>query len=547
VFSKKNHHPKKPFTEEEKQQKTFLKCQRKETLINNTACKICMEKEPLVLIIRDGWGYREEKEKNALKEVPTPNTDALMQNYPNTLLSASGEAVGLPPGYQGNSEVGHITIGSGRVLMQSLSRINKTISNGSFFNNESFKAAINHAKERRKSLHLIGLMQKEGVHSHLDHLFALLDLCKELECHNVKLHIITDGRDAPVTKSELYIKEVKEKIKTLGFGEIVSLSGRYYAMDRDNRWERTQKFYDTVMYARGNNIFTEVEEEILRCHSENETDEFIKPRIKEGYQGVEEEDSIIFFNFRTDRPRQFTRAVVEEEFKEFPRKNIKTCYVAMTKFYSPMNARIAFEDQNMQNILGELISKNNLKQLRISETEKYAHVTFFFNAEREEPYDGEERILIPSPKVATYDLKPEMSAEEITNNIIKELEKDKFDVIITNIVNGDMVGHTGITEACHKAVTTVDACLGRIVKATLEKKGTLLICADHGNIEDQTDEWRTSHTINKIPFILVSSKEALRHTKLKEKRGLQDIAPTILELLNIPKPSEMSGESLINK
>lgn len=504
-----------------------------------------MAKKPLVLIIRDGWGYREDAENNALKEAGTPYADELMATYPHTLLSASGEAVGLPEGYQGNSEVGHITIGSGRIIMQSLARINKSIREGTFFEIPAFLDVIAHCREKGTTLHLMGLIQREGVHAHLDHLFALLDLCDKQGFHDVKIHAITDGRDAPVMLSVKYLAELDDKLTTLGFGEVVSVSGRYYAMDRDKRWERTRLFYDAVVHAQAESTFEHALEQVRACHAARETDEFIKPRVKKGFTGIKQDDGIIFFNFRTDRPRQFTQAMMEDSFDGFSRVRVPVTFVAMTRFYSPMNASIAFGDQDTAHILGELISEAGLTQLRISETEKYAHVTFFFNAEREEPYPGEKRILIPSPKVATYDLQPEMSTVEITRQLVAALDEDAFDVIITNIVNGDMVGHTGITDACHAAVKTVDASVKNIVDATIAHGGTALVFADHGNIEDQTPSWRTSHTLNKVPCMLISADDALKHVSLKHGKGLQDIAPTALDILGLPKPAEMTGESLI--
>ena len=505
-----------------------------------------MAKQPLIILIRDGWGYRAAKDHNAVVEAGTLYTQKLKEDYPSTLLDASGEAVGLPKGYMGNSEVGHITIGSGRIILQSLEKINHSIKDKSFFSNESFLAAITNAKEKGTSLHLIGLVQKEGVHSHLNHLFALLDLCKQESFSDVKIHAITDGRDAPVTLSESYINELELRLKKLGFGEVVTVNGRYFAMDRDKRWDRTQKAYDAIVLGKSEEeAFSDVKSLLKKCHEQEETDEFIKPRIKKGYSGFREDDSVVFFNFRTDRPRQLTQAIVEVEFDGFKRKKINVCYVAMTKYYNPMNALIAFSDEVVSNTLGEIISNNGLSQLRISETEKYAHVTFFFNAEREEPYKGEERILIPSPKVSTYDLSPEMKAQEITDKLLEQVDKDSFDVYVVNLVNGDMVGHTGVHDACIKAVRSVDGCVEQIVEKALEKEGTVLIFADHGNIEDQTDKWRTSHTTNKVPFILVNDK--LKRIKLHEGRGLQDIAPTVLSLLEVQQPLEMTGQNILRK
>jgi 2,3-bisphosphoglycerate-independent phosphoglycerate mutase len=504
-----------------------------------------MAKRPLVLLIRDGWGYRLEKQDNALIEQGTPRTDALMSRFPHTILGACGDDVGLPDGYMGNSEVGHITIGSGRILMQSLARINKAIKDKTFFANPAFLDVIGHCKEKGTTLHLVGLLQREGVHSHLEHLFALLDLCKEQGFQEVKVHVITDGRDAPVHQSLVYLQELLEKLDALGFGEIASLSGRYYTMDRDKRWERTKLAYDALVEGRAP-TFTHTLDEVKTAHAAGETDEFLKPRVREGYAGFQPQDGVIFFNFRTDRPRQFTQAAVEDSFAGFQRVKKPLRYAGMTQFYRPMAALVAFGDQDTSHTLGEIVSAAGLRQLRISETEKYAHVTFFFNAEREEPYPGEERILIPSPKVATYDLQPEMSAQQVTDRLVEELKKGSFEVIITNIVNGDMVGHTGVKAACHVAVKVVDECVGRIVEETLARGGSALVFADHGNIEDKSAQWQTSHTMNKVPCFLASADPRFAHVHLAEG-GLQDIAPTALDILGLPKPAEMTGKSLIRK
>ena len=499
-----------------------------------------------ILIIRDGWGYRKDKTNNAISETPTPNTDRLMSTYPNTLLDASGNAVGLPKGYQGNSEVGHMTLGSGRIIFQSLSRISKSIESKEFFKIQEFNDAIENAKKHNSSIHLIGLLQKEGVHAHIDHLLALLDLCKEKDFKNIKIHIITDGRDSPTTDSLRNLETLDQKLEKLGFGEIVSISGRFYTMDRDERWDRTKKAYDCIVNAKTElETFSNPKEQIITCHKENETDEFIIPRIKENYEGIKENDSVIFFNFRTDRTRQLTKAIIEKDFSGWERKPLNVFFVAMTEFYTPMNGHVAFKKENPDNLLGEVIANNNMSQLRISETEKYAHVTFFFNGQKEKPCKNEERILIHSPKVETYDLKPEMSVYEISDRLIKEIKKEKYEFILINLVNGDMVGHTGIIEAIEKAISAVDDNIGKIVETALEHDYSLLVCADHGNAEDQTTEWRTSHTTNKIPLILISNDENLKSVSLKENKGLQDIAPTVLSLLDIKIPTEMTGENII--
>ena len=504
-------------------------------------------KHKVILIIRDGWGDRKSHDHNAIYEASTPNTDRLMNEYPNVLITTNGKEVGLPEGYQGNSEVGHMTIGSGRVIFQSLARINKSIKDQDFFKISEFIEAIENCKKNKSHLHLIGLLQVEGVHAHIDHLFALLDLCKKQNFKDVYVHVITDGRDAPVTDSLKHVKKLLDKFKEIGFGKIATLSGRYYTMDRDKRWDRTKKSYDCIVNGAAHEEFDDIIKQIKVCHGNNETDEFIMPRKSSGYEGVKKEDSFIFYNFRTDRPRQLTMAIVEKEFEGWERKPIDVFYVTMTQYYNPMNAKSAFKDQSFDNLLGEVVSKTGLKQLRISETEKYAHVTFFFNGQIEEPNKGEERELIKSPRVATYDLKPEMGVYEITDKLIDKIKTNEYGFIVTNLVNGDMVGHTGIKKAIHKAVKAVDECVGKIVETGIENDYTLLIFADHGNAEDQTAKWRTSHTVNKVPFVLVSGDSSLKNVILKAHMGLKDIAPTALELLGIEKPQEMTGESLIEK
>ncbi len=505
-----------------------------------------MQKKVL-MIIRDGWGYREECTDNAICQAPTPNSDRYMKEFPNTLLAASGEAVGVPKGYQGNSEVGHMTIGAGRVIFQSLVRINKAIEQGDFFSNKAFTAAIENCRKNNSRLHLAGLLQTQGVHSHIDHLFALLDLCAKQDFHNVVIHAITDGRDAPVTESEQHISALKEKLASLGFGTIATVSGRFYTMDRDQRWDRTKKAYDCIVNAECEERFTDALELVKECHAAGEMDEFIVPRAAEGYDGIHSGDSFIFFNFRTDRTRQLTRAMIDKDFPGWERKPLDILFVAMTQFYAGMNALVAFEEQELKNLLGEIISRKGLKQLRISETEKYAHVTFFFNGQREEPFEGEERILINSPKVKTYDLKPEMSVFEIRDRLVQEIRSGKYEFIVTNLVNGDMVGHTGIPEAIRKAVSAVDQALGDLVDAGLENGYEIMVLADHGNAEDQTPEWRTSHTTNPVPFILISADSELRSVKLLSNRGLADVAPTVLNIMGMEKPADMTGTTLIDR
>ncbi|HII29449.1 2,3-bisphosphoglycerate-independent phosphoglycerate mutase [Candidatus Woesearchaeota archaeon CG08_land_8_20_14_0_20_47_9] len=497
--------------------------------------------KPVVLVIRDGWGYRREKKDNFIAQAKTPYADRLMKEYPNTLLDAAGEAAGLPKGYQGNSEVGHMTIGAGRIILQSLTRINKAIETGEFFRNKYLLEAIDNCKSLKSELHITGLLQEEGVHSHNAHLYALLELCKKESLSDAYIHVITDGRDAPPTHGVNYMRDLLKKIRSLGVGRIATVSGRYYAMDRDKRWERTKKAYDCIVRGEADE-FDDPVRLLEDCYKKNETDEFITPRKAIGYPGLKDGDSFIFYNFRTDRPRQLTQAVVEKGFDGFERGPMNVYFVAMTQYYKPMNAYVAFEEQPTKNLLGEVIARAGLRQLRISETEKYAHVTFFFNGQGEEPNKNEDRILISSPKVATYDLKPEMSAFEIADRLVQEIDKNKYDFIVVNLVNGDMVGHTGVREACIKAAEAVDRCVEKITEKILEKDGVALIFADHGNLEDKTPAFKTSHTMNKVPFILVSDDKKLKNARLREGKGLLDIAPTVLKLFGIKKPAEMSGE-----
>lgn len=502
------------------------------------------KKRKVILVIRDGWGYNPNKEGNFILEAGTPATDELMQKYPNTLIKASGEAVGLPEGYQGNSEIGHMTIGAGRIIWQAFPRINKSIESGDFFANKEILFAIENCKKNNSSLHIMGLLQTEAVHSHIDHLFALLEFCKKENFHNVFVHVFTDGRDAPQTAGIEKVKILQEKLDNLGFGKIATVSGRYFAMDRDKRWDRTKKAYDCIVGGIANQA-ENVLDEIKNRYANNETDEFIVPFKIGNYQGVKENDSIIFFNFRTDRTRQLTQAIIEKDFQGWQRNLIKVTFVCMTKYYAPMNAKVIFDDQKLDNLLCDVIAKNNLKQLRISETEKYAHVTFFFNGQKEEPSLAEDRIMISSPKVETYDLKPEMSVYEVTEKLVQEINSEKYNFIVTNLVNCDMVGHTANKEAILKAIKSVDECVGKITQAGLANNYDLLIFADHGNAENKSGEFSTSHTKNPVPLIFVSSD--FNGAKLVDDGGLADIAPTVLELMGIEKPAEMTGTSLVEK
>ncbi len=505
---------------------------------------------PVMLIILDGFGIGKEYEGNAVKLAKTPNIDRLFKEYPNTTLEASGLAVGLPEGQMGNSEVGHLNIGSGRIIYQDLTKIFKSIKDGDFFQKEEFLEAIENAKKNNSKIHLIGLVSSGGVHSHNTHLYALLELMKKENFYNVYIHAILDGRDVSPTAGKEDIKELMMKIDEIGVGKIATVSGRYYAMDRDKRWDRTKLAYDVFTLGKGNESNDPIMA-IEKSYGQDVLDEFIIPTvIKENDKPiatVDNNDSIIFFNFRPDRARQITRAFVDENFEGFEReKKVKTFYVTMTEYDKTIeNVKVAYSDDAPINTLGEYISNKGLSQLRIAETEKYAHVTFFFNGGIEEPYKNEDRVLIPSPKVATYDLQPEMSAVEVKNEVLNRLNMDKYDLIILNFANPDMVGHTGVVPATVKAIETVDSSLGEIIPLLLEKGGKALITADHGNAEMLLNEDGspvTSHTSNRVPLILVGDK----NTELQEGI-LADLAPTLLELLGLDKPEEMTGKSLIKR
>lgn len=502
-------------------------------------------------MILDGWGLNPEKKANAILNANTPNYDKLMKEFPNTTLKGSGLAVGLPEGQMGNSEVGHLNIGAGRIVYQDFTRVSQDIKSGGFFNNPAMVWAMDNALKSNKALHLMGLLSDGGVHSHIDHLKALLDMAKQKNLHKVYLHAFLDGRDVPPANAKKYIEEIEEYMKIIGVGKIATISGRYYAMDRDKRWDRTEKAYNAIVFGEGLKS-SSAAEALEQSYERKETDEFVMPTVvidehSEPVATVEPRDSIIFFNFRPDRARQLTYAFCNEEFDGFSRKKgyFPVHYVCLTEYDATVkNAKIAYGPESLDNILAEALSAAGLKQLRIAETEKYAHVTFFFNGGVEKAYPGEERILISSPKVATYDLKPEMSAYEVADKVIEKIREDIYDVIILNFANPDMVGHTGVYEAAVKAIEAVDECIGKVVKCIEEKGGTLLLTADHGNAEQmldyETGEPHTAHTCNLVPFILVSDKPY----KLRAGK-LADIAPTILELINLEKPKEMTGESLL--
>lgn len=509
-------------------------------------------KKPLVLVILDGWGLSSRVEGNAMARANIPNFKRFQSDYPHCTLTCSGEEVGLPEGQMGNSEVGHLNIGAGRVVYQELTRISRAVRDGSFFENEVLLDAVKHAKMNNKSLHLMGLLSDGGVHSHIHHLLALLDLAAGQHLRKVFVHAFLDGRDVPPVSAREYFESLRQKLNELGF-VVATVMGRYYAMDRDRRWDRTERAYNAMVFGEGVQAGDPMEA-IDLGYGRGETDEFIQPTvIMDGTGGpvarVEDGDAVVFFNFRPDRARQISRAFVDRDFTDFNRKTRypKVHFTCMTLYDKTIEAPVAFRAQTLQNTLGEVLSRSGIAQLRMAETEKYAHVTFFFNGGVEEPNPGEERLLVPSPKVATYDLKPEMSACEVTERFLEQLGRNKYGVIIMNYANPDMVGHTGDMEAAVSALETVDRCLGKLVRAVLGKGGTVLITADHGNADEMKDEkgdTYTAHSTNPVPFILIDQDT----TGLSLRNGsLEDIAPTILDLLNIPRPEEMTGATLIQR
>ena len=509
-----------------------------------------MENKLTMLMILDGFGENTNEKGNAVKIARTPNIDKLMKMYPTTDIYTSGLNVGLPEGQMGNSEVGHTNIGAGRIVYQELTRITKSIEDGDFFSVEEFNEAVENCRKNNSSLHIMGLLSDGGVHSHIRHLYALLELAKRKGIEQIYVHCFLDGRDTPPASAESYITKLEEKMKEKEIGRIASITGRFYAMDRDKRWERVKKAYDALVNGIGEKYQTATAA-IEASYQKEIFDEFVEPTlICNGdipIATISKNDSVVFFNFRPDRAREITRALVDEHFDGFENKNLNLYFVCMTPYDETMpNVHIAFKKEALSNTFGEYISNKGLTQLRIAETEKYAHVTFFFNGGEEKQYDGEDRILVPSPKVETYDLKPEMSAYEVTDKVLEAIKSEKYNIIILNYANPDMVGHTGNLEAAVKAIETIDECVGKVVEAIQEKNGVLLITADHGNAEQMIDyktgEPHTAHTTNPVPLILVGMDDA----KLKSGK-LADLAPTILDIMNLEKPQEMTGESIIVK
>ncbi|WP_411682580.1 2,3-bisphosphoglycerate-independent phosphoglycerate mutase [Clostridium thailandense] len=506
-----------------------------------------MSKKPVALVILDGFGISDRVEGNAVKAANKPNYDRYFNNYPHTELGASGLSVGLPEGQMGNSEVGHLNIGAGRIVYQQLTRITKSIEDGEFAENEALNKAVNNAKENNSSLHLLGLLSDGGVHSHIDHLKGLLKLAKEKGVQKVYIHAFLDGRDVPPASAKEYIVEIESYMKEIGVGQIATVSGRYYAMDRDKRWERVQLAYNALVLGKGEEAPSAIEA-VEKSYADNKTDEFVLPTVitTAGKANINNKDSVIFFNFRPDRARELTRAINDKVFDGFSRETLDLTFVTMTEYdVTLQGVKVAFGPESYANTLGEYISKMGKNQLRIAETEKYAHVTFFFNGGVEEPNPNEDRALIPSPKVATYDMQPEMSAYKVTEELLNRLDEDKYDMIILNFANPDMVGHTGIFEAAKKAVEEVDVCLGKLVDKILEKNGSVFITADHGNAEQMIDfstgKPMTAHTTDAVPFLYVAADAK----PLRDGGILADIAPTMLQTMGLEIPKEMTGKSLI--
>ena len=509
-------------------------------------------KKPTVLLILDGYGERKEKEGNAIALAKTPVMDRLKKEFPYVEGQASGLFVGLPDGQMGNSEVGHMNMGAGRIVYQELTRITKSIQDGDFFENKALKAAVEHCKKEDSALHFMGLVSSGGVHSHIEHIYGLLELAKRANLKKVYLHAFLDGRDTPPDSGKSFLLAVEKKMQELGVGEIATISGRYYAMDRDKNYDRVEKAYRAMVDGTGEKA-SSVEEAIDASYAKKVYDEFVLPTVieKDGaVHTVSDGDAMIFFNFRPDRAREICHAFCDDDFSFFERGARKNIFFVCFTDYDPTipNKHVAFEKEEIHNTLGEVVSNLGKNQLRIAETEKYAHVTFFFNGGKEEPYENEDRILVPSPKeVPTYDLKPEMSCYTVTEKLTEAIRSGKYDLVVANFANPDMVGHTGVLPAAIKAIEVVDECMGKVVDAVESMHGNLFILADHGNadimIDEKTGEPYTAHTTNPVPFILVSEE---KH-KLREGGCLADVAPTLLELMGIPQPKEMTGKSLLEK
>lgn len=506
-------------------------------------------RKPVVLMILDGWGYSRLKGDNAASSAKTPNLDHYTSSYPCTVLKCSGLEVGLPKGFMGNSEVGHLNIGAGRIVYQELTRIDKAIKDGDFFTNENILKAFDIAKKNGTKVHLLGLLSDGGVHSHINHVEALLELAKRVGSKDVVIHPFFDGRDTAPKAGHVYLKRIERTIAKYKIGSIGSMSGRYYSMDRDKRWERVERAYNALVCGTPLTRSSPMDH-VKQSHKKDIGDEFIEPVCFDPDKTISDGDVVIFYNFRADRAREITTALATKDFNGFKRAKTPrlSYYLCMTEYDDKLGLAIAFPKQDLNNIMGEVISKNGLKQLRIAETEKYAHVTFFFNGGKEKPFPGEDRVLIDSPKdVPTYDLKPQMSASEVTEKLLQELERDYYDFIVVNYANCDMVGHTGVFDAAVKAVETVDVCVGKIVRKVLDMSGAVFLTADHGNVEKMRNggQPHTAHTTSDVRFVVIDDKD--RDLKLKKCGKLADIMPTILCFMGLKAPKEVSGDDLIER
>jgi 2,3-bisphosphoglycerate-independent phosphoglycerate mutase len=505
-----------------------------------------MNHPPVLLLILDGFGYREEAEHNAVAQAHKPNWDRLWRDYPHTLIKTSGLAVGLPEGQMGNSEVGHLNIGAGRVVYQDLTRIDLAIQDGSFFTNPALVDAAQTAKQNGKSLHIMGLLSPGGVHSHENHIHAMLGLAARAGVQKIYVHAFLDGRDTPPRSAARSIEALEEECAALGVGRIASLVGRYYAMDRDNRWERVQAAYDLMTLGQAEFSSATASDGLQQAYARGENDEFVKATVIGAPVGMQDGDVAVFMNFRADRARQMTRALTDPAFDGFARRHFPKLakFVTLSSYGEDFELPMAFAPSSVRNGFGEYLSSLGMKQLRIAETEKYAHVTYFFSGGREQTYPGEDRVLVPSPKVATYDLKPEMSAVEVTDKLEAAIRSKQYQAIICNYANGDMVGHSGDMGAAVKAVEALDACIGRVVKAMQECGGEVLITADHGNAEqmhdDEANQPHTQHTLNAVPFLYIGRK-----AQMVEGGALRDVAPTLLAMMGLPQPPDMTGKPLI--
>ncbi len=508
-----------------------------------------MSKKTTVLMILDGYGVENKAEGNAIALAKKPNMDKLTSMYPTVQGEASGLFVGLPDGQMGNSEVGHTNMGAGRIVYQMLVKISKSIKDGDFFENKALVAAMDNCKKNGSALHLMGLLSTGGVHSHMEHLYGLVEMAKKNGLDKVYVHCFLDGRDVPPSSAAEYMEEAAAKLKEIGVGKIATIAGRFYAMDRDNAWDRVEKAYNALVFGEGVEE-TDPVEAVKNSYANGVTDEFMLPTVVEKDGMIKANDSVVFFNFRPDRARQITRAFVDPDFAGFTRKNgyFETTFVCMAQYDAEMpNVLVAFPPEELTMTFGEYLAKNGKTQLRLAETQKYAHVTFFFNGGEEKQFEGEDRILVNSPKVATFDMQPEMSAYEVADNLVEAIKSEKYDVIVVNFANPDMVGHTGIMEAAVKAIEAVDECVGKAYDALMEKNGQMFICADHGNAEKLVDTDGspfTAHTTNPVPFILVNYDEAYT---LREGGCLADIVPTLIEMMGMEQPKEMTGKSLLIK